>query len=146
MSRNDLTFKISGKSAAATKLNVNARQFNLIVDEPATLGGEDAGPNPVEYLLAGYAGCLNVVVNLVAKELGVKIEKLDVNVSGNLNPARFMGLSDEERAGFKSIDVDISLQSNADEETRKELFRLVEKRCPINDNIKNPTPISYSIN
>ena len=56
-----LTFSINGKNANATRLDVKARSFSVVVDEPADLGGTDAGPNPVEYVLAGYAGCLNVV-------------------------------------------------------------------------------------
>jgi len=39
----------------------HARSFELIVDEPEMLGSEDSATNLVEYLLAGYADCLNVV-------------------------------------------------------------------------------------
>ena len=45
----------------------------LIVDEPEALNGTDEDANPVEYILAGFAGCVNVVGHLVAKELGFKI-------------------------------------------------------------------------
>src|SRR5690554_5700419 len=48
-----LTFSINGKNANATRLDVKARSFSVVVDEPADLGGTDAGPNPVEYVLAG---------------------------------------------------------------------------------------------
>lgn len=76
-----------------------------MVDEPADLGGTDAGPNPVEYVLAGYAGCLNVVGHLVAKEMGMELKKFAVEVAGDLNPARFMGQDTPERAGFQQIRV-----------------------------------------
>ena len=62
-----LTFAINGENRNATRLDVDARQFRVVVDEPVQLGGSDAGPNPVEYILAGYAGCLTVVGHLVAK-------------------------------------------------------------------------------
>ena len=116
MSSKDLNFKVNGKSVGLTKYQGTARKFELIVDEPESLGGEDSGPNPVEYLLAGYAGCLNVVFNLVAKELDIQINKLEINVSGDINPERFLGVSSEERAGFKSIVVDAKLETNADSE------------------------------
>ena len=35
-------------------------QFSLTVDEPPTLGGSDAGPNPVELILAGLATCQEI--------------------------------------------------------------------------------------
>jgi uncharacterized OsmC-like protein len=146
MSSKDLNFKVNGKSVGLTKYQGTARKFELIVDEPESLGGEDSGPNPVEYLLAGYAGCLNVVFNLVAKELDIQINKLEINVSGDINPERFLGVSSEERAGFKSILVDAKLETNADSEKEQLLIQAVKERCPINDNLVNPTPINYLFN
>lgn len=146
MSSKDLNFKVNGKSVGLTKYQGTARKFELIVDEPESLGGEDSGPNPVEYLLAGYAGCLNVVFNLVAKELDIQINKLEINVSGDINPERFLGVSSEERAGFKSIVVDAKLETNADSEKEQLLIQSVKERCPINDNLVNPTPIKYLFN
>lgn len=141
-----LTFSINGENKNVTRLDVNARQFKIIVDEPASLGGTDQGANPVEYILAGYAGCLNVVGHLVAKELGIIINNLRVEVSGDLNPARFMGLSFDERAGFLGLHVKLQVDSDADEVTLEKWLHQVESRCPVNDNLANPTPISISLN
>ncbi|WP_370696129.1 OsmC family protein [Brachybacterium muris] len=37
------------------------------------MGGDDAGANPVEFVLAALVGCLNVVIHTVAKEKGVEV-------------------------------------------------------------------------
>ncbi|MFO8001534.1 MAG: OsmC family peroxiredoxin, partial [Marinilabilia sp.] len=63
-----VTFSISGKNENPTKFVAKARNFEIVVDEPRNLGGTDQGPNPVEYILAAYAGCLNVMGHIVAKE------------------------------------------------------------------------------
>lgn len=146
MSEKDLNFKVNGKSVGYTKYAGKARNFDLVIDEPQVLGGEDSAANPVEYLLAGYAGCLNVVFNLVAKELDIEIKNMEINVDGNINPEKFLGISANERAGFKNINVDVKLTTNANQEQEKELIRTVKERCPINDNLSNPTPINYSFN
>ena len=52
----ELNFKISAESKSATKVIAKARQFEIIIDEPQDLGGKDEAPNPVETLLASYAG------------------------------------------------------------------------------------------
>ena len=83
-----LNFSINGDNKNPTKFVANARNFKVIVDEPAELGGTNDGPNPVEYLLAGYAGCLNVVGNIVAREQGLAIKKLSIEVNGDINPDR----------------------------------------------------------
>jgi uncharacterized OsmC-like protein len=141
----DLQFTIKGKSINATKFAGETRQFLHTIDEPAALGGADDGANPVEFILAGYAGCLNVVTNLIAKELNIPISNLKINVTGNLNPAKFLGLDDTERAGFKNLEATIEVDSPASEEQIALLLKTVEERCPVNDNLSNPTPISVSI-
>lgn len=40
----------------------NIRGKQIVIDEPASLGGTDQGPNPVELVLAALGGCLNVLV------------------------------------------------------------------------------------
>jgi len=43
------TFKVSAQSENQARTVVQARDFEIIVDEPKDLGGTDQGPNPVEY-------------------------------------------------------------------------------------------------
>lgn len=141
----NLQFSINGKGINATKFTGLSRQFEFTIDEPAALGGADEGANPVEFILAGYAGCLNVVVNLIAKELNIPVSNLKINIVGNLNPAKFLGLDNTERAGFKNIQVSIELDSPADETQINLLLKTVEERCPVNDNLSNPTAIEVKI-
>lgn len=46
MSSKDLNFKINGKKVGETKYQGYARDFELIVDEPEMLGGDDSAANP----------------------------------------------------------------------------------------------------
>jgi uncharacterized OsmC-like protein len=141
----DLTFKINGEAQTAARFSANTRQFNLVIDEPPALGGDDLGANPVEYLLASYAGCINVVAHLTARELGIKVEKLRIAISGNINPARLFGQSDAERAGFKQIDVAFEPITDATPELTGKWIETIKNRCPINDNLANQTPLSFII-
>lgn len=141
----DLTFKIQGESQTAARFAADARQFNLVIDEPPALGGDDLGANPVEYLLASYAGCINVVAHLTARELGINLEKLKIEIQGNINPARLFGKSDDERAGFKQIDVQFSPETDASQEEIENWIAIIKNRCPINDNLANPTPLTFNL-
>lgn len=141
----DLKFKIEGKAKTAARFQANARQFSLIIDEPPTLGGDDLGANPVEFLLASYAGCINVVAHLTAKELGINVRNLRIEINGNINPARLLGHSDAERAGFKQIEVEFSPDTDATPELTEKWIQAIKNRCPINDNLSSPTPLSFHI-
>lgn len=140
-----LNFSISGDSISATRYDGKSRHFRLVVDEPEELGGQDSAPNPVEYLLAAYAGCINVVIHMVAKELQVTVSNIKINIDGDINPDRLFGLSTNDRAGYESLNVDIDLDSDASPELIDKLFEQVKYRCPVNDNLSNSTPIKYNI-
>ena len=141
----NLNFSINGKSIRPTLYEGKTRQFTIAVDEPETLGGKDSFPNPVEYILAGYAGCLNVVLNLVAKEKNIQLNDIKINVDGDINPAKFLGFSEKERAGFQFLNVYIDIDSPSSDQEIDELIHVVKERCPVNDNLSHPTPINYFI-
>ena len=141
----DLNFSIKGVSENPTKFVAEARNFKIVVDEPPTLGGTDHGANPVEYLLASYAGCLNVMGHLIANELGFKLNNLEIEVSGDLNPDRLFGKSFQDRAGFKKIQVTLKPHSEANPDLLKKWLQEIENRCPINDNLVSITPIEIGV-
>lgn len=138
-------FKINSVSENPTKTVINARNFKMIIDEPENLGGTNDGATPVEYLLAALSGCLNVVGHLVAKEMGFELKKMEINIDGDLNPAKFMGKPSKDRTGFVQINVSINAETDADEETLKQWLNKIEERCPVSDNLQNPTPIKFNI-
>lgn len=141
----DLNVKIQGTSETEARFVAGARQFSIVIDEPPALGGHDQGANPVEYLLASYAGCINVVAHLTAKELGINLRKLTISVDGNINPSRLFGTSDKERAGFKQINVGFFPETDSEPEKIAEWIEVIKNRCPINDNLSQPTPLFFKV-
>lgn len=138
-------FTVSAQSENATKSTVQARDFEFVVDEPAELDGTDDGPNPVEYLIGALAGCLNVVTHTVAEERGIDIDGLEIDIEGDLDPRKFLGIADDPRPGYQELRVTIDIESDADEETLNALGAEVAERCPVSDNIENPTPTEVDI-
>jgi uncharacterized OsmC-like protein len=141
----DLIFNVKGESTSPAKFIAKTRNFELVIDEPESLGGTDENANPVEYILAGLAGCLNVVGHLVAKELNFTINKLKIEVEGSLNPNKLFGISDNERAGFKEIKLKLIPETEASIETLVTWLKIVQDRCPVKDNLLNITPININV-
>ena len=141
----DLKFNAKGVSESPARIKVSTRNFSIIVDEPPQLGGSDAGPNPVEYLLAALIGCMNVVGHLVAREMGFNIEALAIDAEGVLNPERLMNKPTSDRAGYKVVRVALRVKSDADAETLAAWAEAVERRCPVSDNLGNATPVHIDV-
>ena len=141
----DLTFRVKAHSENPTKTVVKARTFNMIIDEPEDLGGTNDGPNPVEYVLAALSGCLNVMCHVVANEMKINLKGVEIKISGALNPDRLFGKETEDRAGYKSINVEINPDTDADKATLEKWLQTVEARCPVSDNLTNPTPVHIAL-
>lgn len=140
----DTKIKVTAKSENKTKTVVQAKAFTMMIDEPKSLGGTNDGANPLEYLLAALSGCLNVVSHMVAKEMGFELKGLEIELEGDLNPAKYMGMSDAERTGFKEVRVRIKPEADADAATLENWMKTVESRCPVDDNIANATPVKIT--
>lgn len=60
----------------------------LLTDVPATLGGEDTGPEPHDLLVAALAACTALTVAMYAKRKGLPLDDIDVRVEqGKLDQA-----------------------------------------------------------
>ena len=140
-----LKFSVSGKSETPTRFVARARQFSIVVDEPAALGGTDEAANPVEYLLASYAGCLNVVGHLVAQELDISLKGLNISIEGEIDPAKLFGQATDQRPGYQGLTVRLEPETNAREVDLQVWLKEVERRCPVNDNLSRTTPISLFV-
>jgi len=141
----NLKFSFSGESKNATKFVGKSRNFQITIDEPPDLGGNDEAANPVEYTLASLAGCLNVVAFLIAKEMNIEIKSLKIDVEGDLNPGRLLKGDTAERAGFTNITVKLDVDSDANEELLKKWLAVVKDRCPVTDNLANTTKVEFVV-
>ncbi|PKP29007.1 MAG: osmotically inducible protein C [Bacteroidetes bacterium HGW-Bacteroidetes-18] len=139
-----VNIKVSGNSKPNEQFVVNAQHFKIRIGENQN-NPELEAPCPVEYILAGYAGCLNIVGGIVAKELNIKIKSLQIEISGALDVNKYLGAPTEERAGFQAIEVTVKPISDASPEVLKKWITIVESRCPVQDNLFNRTPISLNL-
>lgn len=119
------------------RTRASVRQFNLTVDEPEELGGTDAGPNPVELVLAALGTCQEIVYAAHATVLGVELKSLEVEVEGRLDPRGFFGVADVA-PGFDEVSYRVRIESPAEPERVEKLVRAVEEHCSVLDILKRP--------
>lgn len=135
---------ITGQSRNNEQFVVKTESFDVRISKNQNHPELDA-PSPIEYILAGYAGCINAVGTLVAKELNLNLKSLQVEISGEINVDKFLGNPTSERAGFKAITVLVKPIADATTEELQNWLKIVESRCPVYDNLINPTPIQVSL-
>lgn len=143
-----MSFAVSGISAADLRSDVQIRGFApIVMDEPPALGGGDAGPNPVEYVLASYVGCASVVIRFIAKEIGFSYTDARFEVGGDLDLRGFLG-EPGISPHFQTISGRVLLETSESPERVSELARLVEARCPVYNLLRDagiPLNIAWEI-
>ena len=134
---------IHAESETPSRMKLRSGKFEMVIDEPANMGGTDMGPSPIQVLLMSLAGCLNVTGHQVAKQRGMKLNGMKLKIEGSMNPCAFIGCSFEERAGFQTINVSVHPDfENATEEDIVSWLEETEARCPVTDNIQESTKIN----
>ncbi|WP_273846913.1 OsmC family protein [Rubrobacter calidifluminis] len=139
------TFSVQSRLAEGVRTETKIRGFDLTVDEPKDLGGTDAGPNPVELVLAALATCQEIVYSVYAARAGVELERVEVDAEGDLDPRGFLGVSEEVRPGFENVRYRVRIESPSEPEKVRELSRLVDEHCPVFDILTRPVEVSGAV-
>ncbi len=119
--------------------------FVMEGDEPHILLGENNAPNAVEAVLHSLASCISVGFIYNAAAQNIKVDKLEMNLEGDVDLHGFLGLSDTRRPGYNNIRLTYKVKADATEEKLNELCSYVQKTSPVLDIIKNPVPVSISM-
>lgn len=119
--------------------------FILEGDEPPVLLGSNQGPNAVEAVLHALGACLAVGYAYNAAARGINVERLELDMEGDLDLHGFLGLSQEIRPGFSNIRVNARVKADADRKTLVDLCQYVQDTSPVLDIIRNPVSVKVDL-
>jgi uncharacterized OsmC-like protein len=126
------TFKVKAQGNGwPTKVHVVGTEWNLKSDEPVEDGGSNSGPNPMQYFAASLAGCQNEQAQVVAEELSLKIDQIDIDIEIDLDLSGFMGTTEHSNGSYKNVRLNAKVSGEASNEHVKLLGEKVDARCPI---------------
>ena len=111
-----------------------------IVDEPPGLLGDDTAPNPSEASLAALGSCVAVGLHANAIARGITIQKLELELEGDLNITAVWGTGDvsEKPVGFTDVRLIVHMDADAPQETIDELIEHVCKWSPVFNTFSRP--------
>jgi uncharacterized OsmC-like protein len=115
--------------------------FVLDADEPPVLLGQDAGANPVEFILHALAGCLTTTMVYHAASRGIEIDAVDSTLEGDLDLRGFLGISNEVRKGYQTIRVKMRVKSEA----KPEMLRELAQFSPVYDVVSRSVPVDIAV-
>jgi uncharacterized OsmC-like protein/fermentation-respiration switch protein FrsA (DUF1100 family) len=116
--------------ASKFQQTVSVGPHHLLADEPVAAGGEDTGPGPYDFVLAGLGACTSMTMRLYADRKSLPLERVTVTLKHSKIYAEDCAECETKTGMLDQIDRVIGMDGALDAEQRKKLMEIADK-CPV---------------
>jgi putative redox protein len=109
---------------------VSIGPHRLLADEPIAAGGEDTGPGPYDFVLAGLGACTSMTMRLYADRKSLPLERVTVTLKHSKIHAEDCAECETKAGMLDQIDRTIAMEGALDAEQRGKLMEIADK-CPV---------------
>ena len=99
---------------------VIAGKHHLVADEPVSVGGGDAGPDPYDYLLTALGVCTSMTIGFYARRNRLPLENITVSLSHSRIYAADCEECETKEGMLDRIDVEVELTGSLTRRTARE--------------------------
>jgi putative redox protein len=109
---------------------VSVGPHRLTADEPVSVGGQDSGPNPYEFLLAGLGACTSMTMRMYADRKSLPLKRVTVTLKHSKIHAEDCEACETKVGLLDRIERVIAIEGDLDAEQRSKLMEIADK-CPV---------------
>jgi putative redox protein len=109
---------------------VRAGRHVLAADEPDDVGGDDTGPQPHDFVLAGLGACTSMTVRMYAERKGIPLKRISVRLSYRKMKAADCPDCITKEGEITEMMRDITLEGDLSDDQRARLLEIANK-CPV---------------
>ena len=103
---------------------------HMLADEPIAVGGEDSGPGPYDFVLAGLGACTSMTMRMYADRKSLPLERVTVTLTHSKIHAEDCAECETREGMLDQIDRVIAIEGALDADQRKRLMEIADK-CPV---------------
>jgi uncharacterized OsmC-like protein len=126
---NELVVRESG--AGTFQQTVTVGRHALIADEPESVGGDDAGPNPYDFLLAALGTCTSMTLRMYARHKNLPLDRVTVKLRHGRIHARDCEDCESDTGFVDVIQREILLEGDALTAEQRARMLEIADRCPV---------------
>ena len=123
---------------------INAAGHALLGDEPAAVGGTDAGPSPYDLLSAALASCTSMTLQLYARRKEFPLIRVTVSVRHTRIHTRDCAECETKEGWIDEFQRQIALEGDLDDDARQRLLAIAD-RCPVHQTLTKEVRILTSL-
>ncbi|WP_299118295.1 bifunctional alpha/beta hydrolase/OsmC family protein [uncultured Tenacibaculum sp.] len=123
---------------------IQSKNHTLIADEPASVGGDDFGPSPYEYLNAGLIACTAMTLKLYAERKKWDLQEVFVYVTHSRKHSDDLGIEIEKPKYLDHISKKLKFVGNLDEQ-QKERLKEIASKCPVHKTLASQVIFNTTI-
>lgn len=112
--------------------SVTIRDFDVLADEPESVGGTDEGPTPTELFLASLATCFTMAVAHAARKRDITLGKLSVRIEADYEGNRFAWIR-------------LEVMTDLADDVNQQLVERAKAYCFVSQTLLQPPQIEYAI-
>jgi uncharacterized OsmC-like protein/pimeloyl-ACP methyl ester carboxylesterase len=109
---------------------VSIGPHQMLADEPVAAGGEDSGPGPYDFVLAGLGACTSMTMRLYAERKSLPLDRVTVTLKHSKIYAEDCAECETKAGMLDRIDRTIAMEGALDADQRKRLMEIADK-CPV---------------
>ena len=109
---------------------VSIGPHRMLADEPVAAGGEDSGPGPYDFVLAGLGACTSMTLRLYAERKSLPLERVTVTLKHSKIHAEDCADCETKAGMLDRIERVIAMEGALDAEARRKLMEIADK-CPV---------------
>jgi putative redox protein len=102
----------------------------LTADEPESVGGNDSGPGPYEYVLMGLGACTSMTIRMYAERKQLPLKRVQVRLGHHKIHADDCSDCETREGKIDEITREIILEGDLTDEQRQKLLEIAN-RCPV---------------
>jgi uncharacterized OsmC-like protein len=107
------------------------------------VGGDDDAPCSADLLLAALAACQEVTLRMVAANMGIDLEELEVTAEGDWDPRGTLAMGKDFPIGLTGIRVHsrVVVREDGRGDRAERLLRSAERYCVVLDTLRRGVPV-----
>jgi uncharacterized OsmC-like protein/pimeloyl-ACP methyl ester carboxylesterase len=110
-------------------------RFELLADEPRSLGGGDLGPTPYHYLAAALGACTSMTLRMYARRKSIALAGVRVDVGHDKSHAKDAGGAGEKGGKVDVFERTVLIEGDLSQADRRRLLEIANL-CPVHKTLE----------